>query len=307
MISSSSFDEFMYVYRYYDRSVLAQELNLSSIQVTALHRFLETNLLPQNKYYKYDFFYDNCATRIRDVMEQLPETRLYFEKHLLGKDSTMREMLDPYVWHMTWVRYGFYLALGTNTEEKANYYLRMFLPNKLSAAFSKAKIMQSGKMIPLVKSTKQVFEGKSVNNQVTGFFRPTVVNWMFFVFFLIITFTEVFKEKYFHLLDTFFFLLLGVFGLFLFLLWFATDHQSTQYNWNVLWALPLHLLFVLWFRSERFKTFRIVFYSISALFCLFILGTWGVFEQKFHPAIVPILLIIIMRSVRIVYRLRYGK
>jgi len=77
------------------RPLIEQWLDLDADQRETIFRFLEWNALPENAYYRYDFFYDNCATRIRDLFEDVLGSDLRAE--LRNPDRTMRQLLDPYL------------------------------------------------------------------------------------------------------------------------------------------------------------------------------------------------------------------
>ena len=70
-LSVSTYDRFQGYYAYFNRQVVAQVLDLSLEQRQQVFDFLENNALPENSMYYYDYFYDNCATRIRDVFVQV--------------------------------------------------------------------------------------------------------------------------------------------------------------------------------------------------------------------------------------------
>jgi hypothetical protein len=80
MLSIQQFDRFKRSYEYEKRDLKEQILNLTQDQKQAIFQFLLWNYQPENRYYKYDFFFDNCATRIRDVfIDELPGLNFQFE------------------------------------------------------------------------------------------------------------------------------------------------------------------------------------------------------------------------------------
>lgn len=64
----SDYKEFEYVYVYFNRSVRQQTLNLTQGQKQRLYAFLQWNALPENQFYRYDYFYDNCATKMPNIL-----------------------------------------------------------------------------------------------------------------------------------------------------------------------------------------------------------------------------------------------
>src|SRR5436309_15501909 len=61
----------MLEYRYFNRSVVAQELNLTPAEREELRTFADWNMRPENQLYRYQYFRDNCSTRVRDVLDRI--------------------------------------------------------------------------------------------------------------------------------------------------------------------------------------------------------------------------------------------
>jgi hypothetical protein len=99
MLSVTTFDRFLMEYNYNRRGVREQILDLSPEQTMEMYKFLQINYLPQNRFYRYDFFYDNCATRIRDAMEEILGDQLdwnedYWQKKKLSETLLMNMYID---------------------------------------------------------------------------------------------------------------------------------------------------------------------------------------------------------------------
>lgn len=296
-LSVTNFEQFKYEYIVENRTICEQYLNLTSEQKQKLFAFLENNSLPENCYYLYDFLFDNCASRIRDVIEKVLGDKLQF--YVKDKNITFREMLTPYLQDIPWWNLGIQLILGLPVEKKATPYQYMFLPDYLKEAFDKATIQQKGKTLPLVSETIYVFKSKPVKNKSIIFITPSIVFWSLFLILGLFTFFELRKQRYYPAIDFVLFIITGLFGCLYLFMWFGTDHQPTYQNLNLLWAIPLHLPMV-FFILKRGECKIVAFYFFfNCIILLALLFGWAFLPQHFHIALIPLLLILLMRSYRI--------
>src|SRR5690606_16236612 len=112
-LSVSTYEQFLLHYQYLQRSVREQVLDLSQEQALKVVQFLNTNYEPENRFYRYDFFFDNCATRIRDMIELVLGEQLKWEELPEPMDKTFRNLIDEYVYPLPWADLGIDLALGS--------------------------------------------------------------------------------------------------------------------------------------------------------------------------------------------------
>jgi hypothetical protein len=294
-LSKTTFDRFRRVYEYYNRSIAEQVLNLSYAQKKEIFYFLEQNAQPENRYYFYDYLYDNCSTRIRDAFEKVLGKELVFDPGYLENRPLLsfRELIDVYAAEtQPWGDFGIDLCLGAEIDQIATPYQCMFLPDYLEAAFDSAKLV-SLKM-PLVQKKREVLAA-SPNKENMTLFTPALVFWSLFAIILLLTFWEIKRNMNLLGVDVFLFSIYGLLGMILLLLWIATDHKSGQ-NYNLLWAFPLHLPAALLALFATTKKWMKWYFLFTILLTLFLLTGWYVFPQKLHPAILPLALIIGIRS-----------
>ncbi len=289
MLDVSSYDDFVYWYIQEGRSVSEQNINLPQKDILKIVEFLENNLKPANKFYKYDFYYDNCSTRIRDLFE-----------HTLGKEmawtleksdgKTMRRHLNPYIKEMPWIKWGFYLTLGNVTDVKADYRAKMFLPFELEKSFDKAIYKGSGSPRNLVSSKTILIEQKYTPKD--DYLLDPVLFTLVIVLLIgcYVSHMQFYKDIYWKWYDLFLFTTVGLLGLLILFLWFFTDHQTTHWNYNLLWALPTHLIYIsLMMNYRRFYAYTIV---SGVLIGISILLS---FLQPFHLATYIVIFILTMR------------
>lgn len=278
-----------------NRTVREQVLNLTDKQKQDIFNFLEVNRLPQNKFYLYDFFFNNCATIVRDVLEENLKDDLEFATDY--KDTlTHRDLLRPYLEEHHWSRFGIALILGSVIDHETTLSETMFLPDYLEDAAAKATININGKKESLVKQSQVLFTQTDVNTSVVKLLRPGFIFWTIFIFALVLLGVELKNKKIYLAFDFVFFLFIGIIGLILFFAWFFTDHTAVVKNWNLLWALPSHFFIVFFFFLKPKPAFLKYYFLVSGIIAILILPLWTVIPQVFDYAFIPIILTISIRS-----------
>lgn len=301
-LSFSTYQRFIYNYQLEQRAIREQILNLSPEQTAKMLALLNENAKPENIYYRYEFFYDNCATRIRDIVEAAIGDQLIWQDPAELEEKTFRELIDEYVLDMPWADLGIDLALGSVIDTPASERERQFLPDYMEAAFARAEIVGDGPARPLVSSSQIVLDYPPVIVE-ESIFNPYILFWVIALAAIIITYVGFKRQKLFLAFDMVYFITLGLMGLVISFLWFITEHTATLYNWNILWAFPVHLALAYglslktptpWVR--KYLLFALILADIAVVF--WILG-W----QSFHPSIVPLLLVVILRTNYLYYNL----
>jgi hypothetical protein len=294
MLSVVNYDRFIIEYDYYKRGLREQVLDLNQEQKDFLLQHLDAQYDPARRFYKYDFFYNNCATKIRDAFEIAMGEQLVWSDSI-AEEKTFRNLIDEFVLPLPWADFGIDLALGAVIDRPATELEKQFLPTYMEQAFANATIDENGVSRPLVKQSRVLLEYPKEDAQ-QSLFNPTIVFWLIAVVFAALTLYGFKKGKLMKGLDVAFFGILGILGLVVAFLWFFTDHSATALNWNILWAFPGHLVLV-WGLVARPNAAWISSYL------LFVLGTtvvvlllWMFGVQSFSPALVPILLLLLLRA-----------
>jgi len=295
MLSVNHFRDFIYSYQHENRTIREQILNLTNNQKQEIFKFLEINRLPQNKFYLYDFFFDNCATRVRDVFEDNMKDDLVFASDY--KDSlSFRDLLSPYLEEHHWSRFGINLILGSIVDRSATLSETAFLPDYLEIAVAKATNNIDGEEVPFVKKTSILFTQTDVNTSVNKLLRPGFIFWILFVFAIILLGIELKNKKIYLTFDFIYFLFIGIIGLILFFAWFFTDHTAVVKNWNLLWALPTHFFIVFFFFLKNKPAFLKYYFLVSGSIAILFLPLWSVIPQVFDYVFIPMILTVSMRS-----------
>jgi hypothetical protein len=277
------FTNFVRAYSYYDRSVHEQVLNLTLQQRQRLFEMLEENALPANRDYLYDYFFDNCSTRPRDIIEAAVGGIIsYDSSHVEMPRRSIRQLVDRCIKRdMPWGDLGIDICLGSRIDLPATAREYTFLPDELELAFDHASIFTDEGLQPLVRQ-KMVHYESEVRVKEKSWFAPQPVFVGILLFLaVIVTFLRVAGKRT-SILEGTVFLLIGLLGWSLLLLWFGTNHTSAANNWNLLWAFPAHLFYgIALFKRERPKWVRLYTFGVIGL-CLALLLGWGFLPQMLH-------------------------
>ena len=145
--------------RYIDRqrSVWQQELNLTPAQRVALRDFLEWNAQEEHKYYRYDYYLDNCSTRVRDALDRVLGGAIERQSRMPG--HSFRFHTQRLNTHNPLLYTGLMLALGASADQPRTRWEEMFLPLKLHEYLREIRLPDSaGGFVPLVKSERVLYE-----------------------------------------------------------------------------------------------------------------------------------------------------
>jgi hypothetical protein len=295
-LSIAYFQDFAYSYTQDNRSIYEQEFNFTEAQKQQYWQFLMTNYLPENRFYLYDFFFDNCATRIRDGVEATFPQQVAFNIDHLDQNMSFRNLIDLYLPPQPWSDFGIDLALGAPIDRKATPYEYMFLPDYLSEGFASATLLQDGQQVPLVGEPRVIFQNTPMPASATSLFNPVLVWWLFFGIVLVITVLDYKRKTRSRTFDVFFFLITGLLGVLLFLLWFATDHQAAANNFNLLWALPTHVVAAAFLARPVLPNWLRMYMLVTAALAGITLLLWLVWPQQLHTAVFPIALALALRA-----------
>ncbi|MGB5555949.1 MAG: DUF4105 domain-containing protein, partial [Flavobacteriaceae bacterium] len=237
-LARHSFQGYLNSYKIDNRWVKEQVLNLTLDQRNDLFSYLETNNLPENQSYQYDYFLNNCATKIWDILKENYGEELVFDPSYIDDHYSFRELIHHYINPNSWGAFGIDVALGSDIDRKATAKEHMYLPDYIFKQLQAAKL--NGQ--PLAQKATTLFEGNSNQNNASFFASPLFLFSLISMIIIVITFFDFKKKTRSQGFDFGLFFLSGLAGLVLFLLWFLTDHLWTVNNFNLVWAIPFNLI-----------------------------------------------------------------
>jgi hypothetical protein len=292
ILDDSSYNLFLEGYFNERRSVYSQKINLDFVEKERLFALIMENLKPENIAYRYDFFYDDCSTRIRDLIEKAVGNKLIYPPDGRKGIPTFREKTGEYQKFYPWLNMGIDLIMGTPGEKKALFRDRMFLPLDLQKNLSKTLISRDNKMIPLLQPSESVLE-----------FSPPVINnpfyttpvFVFMMLFIGLIFISAFyrRGQIIKIVDIIIFSVFSILAVLMIFFNFFTDHQQMKWNLNIIWFNPFIIFCLFCLLSGKTCTiwFKIAFF-LSVIFLPLII----ILPQAINSSFVPIILILVLRS-----------
>lgn len=304
-LSVSTYDGFLRNYIAEKRWIKQQKLDLTYGEKIAIFEFLLKNAQPSNREYQYDFFLDNCATRIRDVLAVNLGSKLsYQDKQYAPFLYSFRELIQQRLHWNSWGSLGIDIALGAVIDRTANPWEHQFLPDYVFESLKSATITRNNKTSALIKKET------TINNPGPRARNTAFLLSPFFVFLVIAlgivyrTLRDSKQQKRSRWLDTVLFFVTGIVGVLLLVLWLATDHTATINNYNILWAFPVNLIFCTLLSKKTPKKWLSRYLSFLIILLILLVVHWCTGVQVFAGALLPLLIAL---SIRYVYVIRYLK
>jgi hypothetical protein len=283
---------FLQGYFYEQRYVYSQKINIDPVETRKLVSLINENLRPENVKYRYDFFYDDCSTRIRDLLEKSIGEKLKYPPPETGKIPTFRDMVARYQNPYPWLRFGVDLIMGSTSDKKARFRDRMFLPLDLKVGLSQLTVQRSDKRIPLLQNPELLIDFNAPEIKQNFLTAPPFVFTM--VIILILVLAGLIKiKKIIRIIDIIIYSVFSLLSVLMIFFNFFTDHAQMRWNLNIIWLNPFILLclIMLILKKEGMIWFRIVFF-ISAGFLLI----HFVLPQNFNIAFSLMTIILLIRS-----------
>ncbi len=284
---------FLEGYKERGSSVTQSVLNLTTQEKTDLLNRLDENLKPQNREYRYNFIYDNCATRVRDMIEMSVENPISYPTHV--ENYSFRETLMLYTQNAPWSQLGFDLCLGVGTDAIATQRETFFLPEFLGEAYQSAKIKTPEGTVPLCVSTQKIVP--QTRQASSCWFTPTLCAYFLLFFTLFASFfTQKIKNQWLEVFDVILNTLNGLGGCIILFLILFSQHPFTGENYNIIWMNPLTLFPLVACVFPFLKKINGLYYTVTSIMWLAFIILMPIIPQNFNTAVLPWVLTLLLRS-----------
>lgn len=299
MLGRYPFDIFLRGYNSDKRWVKQQTLNLTQQERQAFFMYLENNALEGNASYLYDPFYNNCASKLKDITKDILGDQVAFDDAHASENLSFRELMNNEIPWNTWGSLGINLALGSKLDNTASAEQYMYLPDYVYRVFKESTIKINGETKDLVRKEETILDYPELE-QTIGIFNPLAVLTMLAFFGLLITIRDAIKRKRNKILDFLLFFTSGIIGILIVFLWFFTDHSTTPNNFNFLWAFAPNTIIAFFMLSSTLKNWLKNYFKLMLVFLLIIPILWVVEIQLFPKALIPIFILLFIRYVYLV-------
>ncbi len=287
-ISIVKFDDFKFDYQSTNRGMTEQVLNLTTTEKENIHFALKENLKEENRYYQYDFFLDNCTTRLRDIIEKYKQPQPLFHP-VMPANTRFRQAIHQYLdsGKQYWSKLGIDILLGARTDRIMTTSQQQFLPDNLMLAMDKSTPRMSLSSENLYQLTN--------NTDKKSWFTPVLFFSLLLGLFISLSLSKnKYAQSVLNGLDGLLFFTTGLLGIILLFMWFFTDHSMTKNNYNLFWALPTHIIFS--FLINKNKPFVKKYFLATAISLAILLLLWPFLPQQMNNSLIPVVLLLLYRS-----------
>ncbi|MBO4719353.1 MAG: DUF4105 domain-containing protein [Prevotella sp.] len=262
-------DTFWPYYKKWGSSVTEQVLNLTADEKRKVQQALAENLRPENRIYRYNFFYDNCSTRPRDIIERNLNGKVIWPEQE-GRQASFREMVRECNRNHLWSKAGNDILLGLKADKETNRIEQEFLPVNLMIDMAKAQVYENGIYRPLVMEQRTIVPPGVQFIEPDWIMTPTQLAILLLILSVAISWIEWRRKKTFKWLDVFLMTIQGLAGIALTAMLFS-QHPTTTLNLNYLLFNPLPFFFIpsvirrkkIWWSVQMVM---LVLYAIGAFF-----------------------------------------
>lgn len=299
-------DYLSYIIEYQMRGsdVTEQVLDLLPEEKERLFNALLINNRPENRVYRYNFFFDNCATRLPALIEEYVRGEVVY--HHPPEPKTFRELINYCTRKQPWLTFGCDIVVGCPADRLITPHEMMFLPSYVERELGNATVRRTdGTERPLVEATHVVEASGEEDEAFQGIgsvLTPMVCAWGVFFLVAALTYREWRRKRYYKAVDCVLFMMAGLAGVIVFFLSFFSSHPCMWPNWNLIWLHPLHGVAAILFCVKKAERAAYYYHFINfAALTLMLLG-WYFIPQYLNMAFIPLVATLWLRSGYGIYR-----
>ncbi|MEG1564446.1 MAG: DUF4105 domain-containing protein [Bacteroides sp.] len=299
----SDYRRFAGEYEYFGRNVWQQTLNLTQDEKEELIALLEANYRPENRVYRYNFLYDNCATRPRDIIEKSVLGKVVYPEDATttAPPKTFRDMIHQFTHGHAWLQFGIDLCIGNEADRPITTRQKMFAPSYLMNSFSTAKIVKSRKEYPLVQATGKIVDCKLSGKETrtttkTPIPTPLQAALLLFILTAGATIYGLKKKKSLWGIDLLLFGAAGIVGCVITFLVLFSQHPAVSSNYLLFIFHPAQLLCLPFIIHAAIKRKKSKYHLCNALVLTLFILLFPLMPQRFDLAVVPLALSLLTRS-----------
>lgn len=291
LLDARTFHMTTWQYQYEGRGIIEYKLNLSPEERKKISDFLIWNMQPENQAYLYNFFEDNCSTRLATILNsQTNNCKLNVNTF---EPKTWRELIIDYAGEKSWISYGIHLGLGYPADTTMNGSQMLFIPDYLGYAVQNTmsnagKLSNDGETI--LEATTEI--------QSAWWDNSILFLWILAGIILAISVFEITKKRWCVWCDFLLYFFLGIFGCLIWIISFCSIHSLVFPNFNTLWITPFHLLFSILLLFPSLQRWSRWYVPFSAAMVLIYVAITNMVGQFIPTASWPLFLIIIIRAIR---------
>lgn len=300
----NDFRSFEAEYMFRGSSVYQQILNLTYEEKLKLQNLLFTNYLPQNRVYRYNYFYDNCTTRARDQIEKCIDGNVEYPTSV--PDKTFRDIIHEFTKGFDWEEFGIDLCLGAGADKPIGIRQQMFSPFYMRSFVESAFIKdENGNTRPLVLREEVIVDADAVDAAESSFSFSPIACATFFLFLnVVIAFVQIVRKKIYWFWDLILYLSQGLAGCIIAFLFFFSIHPTVDSNWLILLFNPIPLFYLPFMVYNDIKRKKDKWHVINSVYLTLFILILPLIPQEINLSVLLLALGLLFNAVshQIVYR-----
>ena len=295
-LGATNYSHFAGEYAFFGRSVWQQTLNLTNEEKIDLIRLLQENHRPENRVYRYNFFYDNCATRPRDKIEESIAGKVIYPTEPQDGSRSFRDIVHQYCKEHPWARFGIDLCIGSEADQPITQRQMMFAPFYLMDAFAGAQIKNDSIQRPLTEACELIVDATPEEDESGWIPTPLQCALLLFILTAGTTIYGIRRRTGLWGVDLLLFGAAGIVGCVLAFLALFSEHPAVSSNFLLLVFHPGQLLFLPYIIYCDRKGKICWYLTLNLVVLTLFIVLFPLIPQRFDFAVVPLALCLLIRS-----------
>ena len=295
-LGATNYSHFAGEYAFFGRSVWQQTLNLTNEEKIDLIRLLQENHRPENRVYRYNFFYDNCATRPRDKIEESIAGQVIYPTEPQDGSRSFRDIVHQYCKGHPWARFGIDLCIGSEADQPITQRQMMFAPFYLMNSFAGAQIKNDSIQRPLTEASELIVDATPEEDESGWIPTPLQCALLLFILTAGATIYGIRRRTGLWGVDLFLFGAAGIVGCVLAFLALFSEHPAVSSNFLLLVFHPGQLLFLPYIIYCVRKGKKCWYLTLNLVILTLFIVLFPLIPQRFDFAVVPLALCLLIRS-----------
>lgn len=276
-------------------SVYQQVLNLTQSEKERLLTILENNYLPENRIYRYNYFYDNCTTRARDKIEECIEGKVVYPDSLSGK--SYRSIVHEFTAGSPWDEFGIDLCLGAEADKEINKRQQMFSPFYMKYYASNAYIVDAGgTRRPLILDETKIVDVEPEEVQPGFILSPLMCGSLFLALCVVMAWGQWKTQRIWWGWDIVLYGLQGLAGCIIAFLFFFSVHPTVGSNWLLILFNPIPLLYLPFMVYKAVKRKKDYYHVGNMVYLTLFITILPFCGQEFNLTVLPLALGLLVTS-----------
>lgn len=276
-------------------SVYQQVLNLTQSEKERLLTILENNYLPENRIYRYNYFYDNCTTRTRDKIEECIEGKVVYPDSLSGK--SYRSIVHEFTAGSPWDEFGIDLCLGAEADKEINKRQQMFSPFYMKYYASNAYIVDAGgTRRPLILDETKIVDVEPEEVQPGFILSPLMCGALFLALCVVMAWGQWKTQRIWWGWDVVLYGLQGLAGCIIAFLFFFSVHPTVGSNWLLILFNPIPLLYLPFMVYKAVKRKKDYYHVGNMVYLTLFITILPFCGQEFNLTVLPLALGLLVTS-----------